>query len=214
MLNNKSDIEKEIAEKKLEDTENLLTAKFSAKSAEVIKEQVGQIESLDGKFSQIGFWKLKKKLLPQAADPPIAKRDESGMLVTAPNLLKSLYLRTYQDRLRQREMKPELMDVFFLKKELWESRLEELAQNKSDPWNLGQLEKVLKSLKNNKTKDAHGIINEIFKPGVIGPDLKYALMKLFNGIKSNLILPEYMTFENISSLHKNRGSIFEMDNQR
>ena len=77
-------------------------------------------------------------MLPKAADPPIAKRDESGMLVTAPNLLKSLYLRTYQQRLRQREMKPELMDVFFLKKELWESRLEELAKNKTEPWTIGK----------------------------------------------------------------------------
>ena len=65
LLNNKCNIGKFIAEKKLEDTEKLLTDKFSATSAEIIKEQVGQIETLDGQFSQIGFWKLKKKFCPQ-----------------------------------------------------------------------------------------------------------------------------------------------------
>ena len=111
-------------------------------------------------------------------------------------------------------MKPELMDMFFLKSELWKSRLEELMQNKSEPWKLKELNKVLKSLKNNKTKDPHGMINEIFKPGVIGPDLKNALLQLFNGMKSNLKIPDYMTLANISSLYKNRGSKFDMENQR
>ena len=87
-------------------------------------------------------------------------------------------------------------------------------QNKSEPWKLKELNKVLKSLKNNKTKDPHGMINEIFKPGVIGPDLKNALLQLFNGMKSNLEIPDYMTLANISSLYKNRGSKFDMENQR
>ena len=42
-------------------------------------------------------------------------------------------------------MKPELMDIFYLKTELWESRLEELISNKSAPWNEEELEKVLKA---------------------------------------------------------------------
>ena len=214
ILNNKCKVGHLIAEKKLEETEKLLTEKISAKSADIIKEQVGKIETLDGKFSQIGFWKLKKKFCPQAPDPPMAKRNESGILVTSPNLLKTLYLQTYQHRLRQRDMKPELRDVYFLKNELWRSRLDELINEKSDPWDLGQLDKVLKSLKNNKTKDPLGMINEIFKPGIIGADLKKALIDLFNGVKENSTLPDYMLLENISSIYKSRGSRFEMENER
>ena len=214
ILNNKCKVGHLIAEKKLEETEKLLTEKFSAKSADIIKEQVGKIETLDGKFSQIGFWKLKKKFCPQAPDPPMAKRNESGILVTSPNLLKTLYLQTYQHRLRQRDMKPELRDVYFLKNELWRSRLDELINEKSDPWDLGQLDKVLKSLKNNKTKDPLGMINEIFKPGIIGADLKKALIDLFKGVKENSTLPDYMLLENISSIYKSRGSRFEMENER
>ena len=144
----------------------------------------------------------------------MAKRNESGILVTSPNLLKNLYLQTYKHRLRQREIKPELMDVYFLKMELWKSRLEELVSEKSEPWDLQQLDKVLKSLKNKKTKDPNGIINEIIKPGIIGSDLKNALLELFDGIKSNLFLPEYMMLENIGSIYKSKGSKFEMENER
>ena len=93
----------------------------------------------------------------------MAKRNEEGILVTSPNLLKTLYLQTYKHRLRKREMKPEYMDVFFLKSELWESRFEELICKKSEPWDLNQMDKVLKSLKNNKTMDPNGMINEIFQ---------------------------------------------------
>ena len=77
----------------------------------------------------------------------MGKKDETGMLVTAPNLLKQLYLRTYQKRLEQRPMKPELVDIFFLKEELWSRRLEELRIKKTAPWNLSELKIALKSLK-------------------------------------------------------------------
>ena len=107
-------------------------------------------------------------------EPPTAKLDSAGNLITSPNLLKKLYCDTYAERLKHREIKPSLQDLFFLKTELWKLRLKELKESKSEFWTLEELEKVLKKLKNNKTRDPHGLINEIFKPGVIGNDLKVA----------------------------------------
>ena len=43
----------------------------------------------------------------------MAKIDESGQIVTSPNLLKTLYLKTYTNRLKHRIMKPDYNDVFF-----------------------------------------------------------------------------------------------------
>ena len=45
-------------------------------------------------------------------------------------------------------------------------------ENKSQKWNMQDLEKALKGLKNNKSRDHAGFVNEIFKPGVIGSHLK------------------------------------------
>ena len=106
------------------------------------------------------------------------------------------------------------MDVYFLKEELWSTRMEELKSKKAPPWNLADLEAALKSLKNNKTADPNNMINEIFKPGCAGSDLLKSLVLLNNGIKETFFFPEYMLLENITNIFKNKGSRFDMDNDR
>ena len=214
ILNCKDDIEREEIKEKLKQTEKLLSEKFAAKTAEIIKEQVNEMRLADGKFSHAGFWKIKQKFSPRAMDPPTAKKDEDGMLVTSPNLLKDLYLRTYKHRLRPRIIKNGLEDIFYLKTALWNSRLEELLSNKSKPWNMQDLEKVLKSLKNNKTRDPLGMINEVFKAGCAGADLKISLLELFNGIKENQSIPKYMDLSNITTIFKQNGSKLSLDSER
>ena len=93
------------------------------------------------------------------------------------------------------------MDVYFLKEELWQSRLKELRIKKTAPWNRTQLREALKSLKNNKSIDPNGMINEIFKEGCIGKDLEDALLKLVNGTKENFFIPEFYVRENICTIN-------------
>ena len=207
-------LSEEIAKSNLEKIEKDLADETATQNAEKIKEHLQTVESLDGNFSQIGFWKLKQKIWPSSCDPPMAKHDNEGNIITAPQTLKNLYLETYIERLKHREMKPELMDVFFLKSELWLSRLQNLKQKTTPEWNMDELDKVLSKLKNNKTMDPNGMVNEIFKAGCIGPDLKKALNLLFNGIKANQFLPMFMNLSNITSIYKNKGSRFDLNNDR
>ena len=111
-------------------------------------------------------------------------------------------------------MKSEYLDINCLKTELWISRMKNLEMKISPLWQMNDLDKALKSLKNNKTMDPHGIINEVFKEGCVGSDLKESLLFLFNGVKSNLFIPKFMTFENISTIYKNKGSCLQLDNDR
>ena len=111
-------------------------------------------------------------------------------------------------------MNPEFMDIYFLKKELWDSRLKMLKSIKSQPWEMKNLDEVLKSLKTNKTADPNQMINEIFKEGCIGDDLKVALLELFNGAKFNQIVPDFVTLANITTIFKNKGSLLDMKNER
>ena len=101
-----------------------------------------QNDAIEG-FSHPKTWKLKKKLFPRQCDPPMGKKDEQGRLVTAPNLIKDLYLRTYKKRLNNREMKEELLDLYFLKEELCSSRMEELRSKKTSPWSIPIIETSL-----------------------------------------------------------------------
>ena len=58
------------------------------------------------------------------------------------------------------------------------------------------------------------MINELFKPGVIGSDLKLSVLNLMNGIKREMKLPNFMEMSNITTLYKNKGSRFDMNNER
>ena len=188
--------------------------RMSSSNTEAVKEYIGSIETLDGNFSQIGLWKLKKKLCPQITDPPMAKHDNTGNLITTTEGIKSLYLDTYRNRLKHREMNKNYMDIYFLKSELWQSRLENMKQIKTKNWNMKQLENVLKGLKNNTSMDPNGMVNETFKEGYIGSDLKQALLILFNSIKSKHIIPHYMTLGNITTIYKSKGSRLDLNNDR
>ena len=79
-------------------------------------------------------------------------------------------------------------------------------------WTIKDLEKVLKSLKNNKARDEHGHIYELFKYG--GVSLKLSLLKLFNCIKSQQIYPTILQKSNITSFWKKKGDKLDLDNDR
>ena len=68
------------------------------------------------------------------------------------------------------------------------------------------LEKVLKKLKTNKSRDSMGYANELFHPNVAGDDFKQAILNLMNRIKTEQIYPEVLEEYNISSIYKNKGS--------
>ena len=182
---------KEIIENEILKIEDDISSMSANRNSAIVKDYVKHLDLDGGNFSQLGLWKLKRELCQPQVDPPTAKLDTNGTLITSPNLLKNLYMDTYKSRLRNREIKPELRDLFCLKNELWESRLMELRTSPSKLWTIEELDRVLKNLKSNKTRDPHGLINEVFKPGVIGEDLKLAILNLFNSSKSELFIPKF-----------------------
>ena len=70
-----------------------------------IEKMIKDSSSSEGKFSQSNFWKMKKSLFPEVGDPPIAKRNNAGTLVTSKSSILSLYLETFKTRLS-----PAIMD--------------------------------------------------------------------------------------------------------
>ena len=144
------------------------------------------------------MWRLKKRIIKKSGDKPTAKKDELGNLITSHNGLLKLYQETYIERLKHREMSPELQDLKVRKEALFDMRLKMAAEKPSEPFTEEMLMKVLKSLKNNKARDPYGIIYELFKPNLAGKDLIESLLLLFNAMKSNLHIPEYMLTANIT----------------
>ena len=145
---------------------------------------------------------------------PGCKKNNEGRIISTPEELKCLYLDTYVHRLRHRPAKDDFKPLKLMKEILFSKRLELVKMNKSQPWEMIELEKVLSKLKNDKARDPHGWINEIFKLGVIGTDLKLSLLLMFNRIKIDMNFPDLMKYANISSIYKGKGEKTNLSNDR
>ena len=79
-------------------------------------------------------------------------------------------------------------------------------------WTMVDLEMALKSFKNNKARDEHEHVYELFKYG--GKDLKISLLKLLNLVKKSQTYPSIFHPANISSFWKKKGDKSDLDNDR
>ena len=145
-------------------------------------------------------------------DPPAAKKDEFGNLVTDREELEDLYIPTYQNRLQPNPISDKYVELKNLKEYLFNIELKLSKSQISKSWSIEDLSKALKSFKNNKARDEHGHIYELFKYG--GSSIKLSLLKLFNLVKQmqfNFTLP----YSNIPTVpvfgrEKGRGPILRM----
>ena len=147
------------------------------KNKETVEEYFSkEDDGLEG-FNQARIWSLKKKLAPKnSEEPPMAKKDRHGNLVTEKSLLEKLYLETYIERLKPNKIENNLKSLEKLKEFLFEIRYENCKTERSNDWSKNDLDKTLKTLKNKKARDAHGHTYEIFKYG--GADLKKSILQM------------------------------------
>ena len=183
------------------------------KNKKIVEEYLGKQDDVLEGYSQPKTWKLKKKLAPKNTfDPPAAKKDKAGNLVTDKEGLENLYIETYKDRLQPNKIADGLEDLKSLKEYLFKLRMKHSSTIISEDWEMADLEKVLKSLKNGKARDPHGHIYELFKYG--GEHLKYSLLAFYNLIKKKQKYPKILQPSNISSFYKLRGERSDLNNDR
>ena len=161
------------------------------KNKKIVDEHLGnQDDAIEG-FSQAKTWKMKKKLAPKNSfDPPAAKKDKYGNLISDKEGLEALYINTYRERLKPSTILEGLEDLKDLKEYLFKLRFKYASKIISNPWQMNDLEKVLKSLKNGKSRDPHGHIYEIYK--YAGKNLKISLLRFVNLVKSNQTYPQIL----------------------
>ena len=75
---------------------------------------------------------------------------------------------------------------------------------RSKPWTIKELDTALSDLKRNKPRDCEGLVNEIFKNDIIGTDLKDSLLLIFNGLKSENLMAEFLNFANVITVPKGK----------
>ena len=181
---------------------------------ETIKKLGGDKHSLGGAGRKQMWGLLKKKYPKRLHVTPVGKKDKSGNLITNHDGLKQLYLQTYTQRLRNRPMKPEFEEINMLKNKLFNLRLNISEKRRSKPWVIQDLEVVLKDLKSDKARDPNGLVNEIFKDDVAGYDLKVSMLLLFNRIKANNHIPEFIRHADVATIYKGKGEKCDLKNDR
>ena len=198
----------------LQSIDDEIGEKVAGKNANLVQEYVGSLAKSDGAFCQLGMWRLKSKLIPRELDPPMAKLDDQGNLITAPTALRQLYLDHYTDRLRHRTIKADYVESYEKKTKLWNLRFQRARLSKSKDWTDDDLTKTLKSLKSNKTRDPSGLLNELFKYPVIGADLENSILNFVNGVKEHYFVPEIMQLSNITTIHKKNMPKYSLNSDR
>ena len=206
--------QKQSLEMKINELNETISDLCGQKNAKIITDQVQNLSDTEGRFSRSNMWQIKKKLCPRILPLPIAKRDEKGMMITNQSLLKKLYTETYQFRLRSRTILPHLERLKYLREKLFYERLRKAEINKSNDWSMKELEKVLNSLKEGKSSDPRGLVNDLFRLENIGDDLKNSLMVLLSKIKNQLKQPQFVNEVDIISLFKGKGSKHLLSNER
>jgi hypothetical protein len=174
----------------------------------------GNKNSLNGS-QRNKLWNLLKRKYPKCATPvPVAKKDKSGNLITNHNGLKDLYLKTYTHRLRNRPIKHDFEEIKSLKDGLFELRLKLASKNKSLPSTMDDLEVVLKRLKLGKARDPNGWVNDLFRNDVAGKNLEISILKLFNKMKTENYIPDFVRNAHVVTIYKGKGEKCDLENDR
>ena len=203
--------------KHLEDSLEKIDEKISNmcadKNKKIVNDYLGKTGDIIEGYNQAKTWGLTKKLSPKNSfDPPCAKRDKNGYLVTEKEALEKLYIETYTERLKPNEVREGFSELKIMKEYLFQINHKIAKARPSNDWKLEDLEKSLKTFKNNKSRDEHGHTYEIFK--YCGRDLKMSLLKLLNKVKQSQTYPTIFRSSNISSIWKKKGDRSSLDNDR
>ena len=96
---------------------------------------------------------------------------------------------------------PGFEEIKKLKTELFNLRLDLSNRRKSQPWTLKDLDEAIKHLKRDKARDPNGLINELFKDEVAGKDFKTYLLSLFNKIREENFLPDFIQLADVATIY-------------
>ena len=72
---------------------------------------------------------------------------------------------------------------------MFQKRQKDARTVKSPPFEMSELENILKSLEIGKARDPEHLVVDIFKEGVIGRDLKESILMMLNNMKQQTFVP-------------------------
>ena len=139
-----------------------------------------------GPISKQDFWKIKKILAPKSVSIPHGILDGMRNEISDLENIRNQFQTEFLYRLRQREPKEHIKCHETLQNDLCMLRIENCRKVESNGFSESELESVIRSLKNGKSRDTVGFIREIFKQG--GRFLLLSVLETMNCIKRHKVL--------------------------
>ena len=204
LINKRNQLEKDNEKRDIVDKiEEEVAEKEAEENRKVIVENFKHLADNPENINLLQMWKLYGKLWPKTGvSLPTAKRNHKGKIISAPREIKKLLSKEYKNRLRCRPYKPDMKHLKIRKEKIFQLKMK-LAMSKRSPyWCMKYMDKALSTLKNNKSHDCEGYINEIFKRDVIGYDLKKSLLEMFNKLKQKKRIGSFMNIANITTVQR------------
>ena len=88
------DIVDPVLKRKLNENIHLIEKEISIicseRNAKTVKEHIRELSTNSEQVHRLNMWRLKQKLCPQNIDPPMAKKNKEGELISNPDKLKQL----------------------------------------------------------------------------------------------------------------------------
>ena len=204
----------EAVEKRIDETTNLIADLEAKEKMEQIIKQFAYFSKNPDKIELQKMWQILKRVSPKLKPTiPCAKRNIKGKIVSSQNDIKNLLSAEYRNRLRTRPMREDLKMIGARREDIFDLKMRLSKMKESQPWTENDLDLALGDLKNNKSRDFEGYCNEIFKKGMIGSDLKKSLLIMFNSLKQENMIPQFMNFANVTTVPKS-GSKLDPANER
>ena len=147
-----------------------------------------------------------------SSDSQFTIYDKIEQLATDSKSILEVMKDEFAFRLRNREISPEYEEMKELKEYLCHLRLEITRNSDFLPWNMEHLKEAIGRLKDNKCKDPHGHINELYK--CMGGGGLRSLLAMLNRIKEELLVPASLQLSNVSTIYKGKGSRQDVTNLR
>ena len=215
LLNEKKGILKkkkiyEIDEQRVEEIDKELTEEIADKELEKLVKVTGELESEPNK----NIWREMRKSYPKNIKPlPTGVKNFEGKVITNPREKKEVTLQHFEHRMRKRRVKEDVEEKIKLSENLFNERVKEAERNISPPFNINELDKVLKNLKTGKSRDPNNLVYELFKTEVMGSDMKQSVLMLLNKMKSQMKIPDELKAANVTILHKKNSKV-DLNNWR
>ena len=170
------------------------------------------LETRSEKANEI--WRIRKSAF-QHDEQRTAIKDANGKLMTNKDNIMKRYNEYFEELLQPR---PVSSDNEKISKEI-DKRFEECLMSRhyesaeiNKKFTLQELEKQLKTLRNNKSPGPDEIVNELLKNA--GRNLKINILNMLNWIHENEVIPSSLMELDIKALYKGKGPVTDISNYR